>query len=469
MYQENDMTGHNKRILLFTIYLILISGFSCLTVVAEELSFKQALGKMYRVNESLKASNAGVERSEYEKKALQGLYFPKLWVEGKQAYMDDDITIDLNDIRTVIGTMHGIDSSLLPSFESKVQSSQFSNANINFSWMLFTGGKILAANKAAAANVIENREQQLYIKSILTTELAERYYGYILSMEAVKAYKQALDGIGQHRDQARKLEKSGVLAYSEQLHAEVAYADALRQYKKSVRKTRIAQAGLKNTLSSRETITPVSRFFFTRKIKPLEAYIEEARNNNHLLKKITARKEQAIQGVKAQKSAHMPRVYLFGTYELYQDDLTLLEPKWAAGVGVNFSIFEGYSTTHKITAAKKLKDQVQYIEAKAKRDVEMLVEKIHNELMMEIEQFEALETTLVFVNENVRVRNRAFKAGMATSLSVVDAQLALSKVKIERLNAVYGLDVALAKLLEVCGLSEQYENYQNNNDVEISF
>ena len=469
MYHNNNGLGHIKKIILFTVFFIIVFGFNCLSIMAEELSFKQALEKMYNVNESLKASKSGVDKSEYEKKAAQGLYFPKLWMDGKHTYIDDDINIDLNDIRTVIGTLHGINPSILPSFESKVQSSHFSNADINFSWMIFTGGKITAANKAADAYVLENKEQLLYTKSILTTELAERYYGYILSMEAVKVYRQVLEGIEQHLNQAKKLEKSGMLAKSERLHAEVAYADALRQYKKSVRKTQIVQAGLKNTLSSEETITPVSNLFLTQKIKSLEEYIEDARNNNHLLKKIAAKKEQAIQSVIAQKSAHMPKVYLFGTYELYQDDLTLLEPEWAAGVGVNLSIFEGFSDTHKIMAAKKLKEQIRYFEEKAKRDIDTLVEKIHNELMMEIEQFEALKTSMEFANENVSVRKRAFKAGMATSLSVVDAQLALSKVKIEKLNAVYEFDVALAKLLEVCGLSEQYESYQNYNDVEVQF
>jgi outer membrane protein TolC len=58
---------------------------------------------------------------------------------------------------------------------------------------------------------------------------------------------------------------------------------------------------------------------------------------------------------------------------------------------------------------------------------------------------------------------------MTTSLNVVDAQLALSKVKIEKLNAVYAFDVALAQLLEVCGLSQTYGVYQNNDDVEVQF
>ncbi len=369
----------------------------------------------------------------------------------------------------MIGTLHGLNPTVLPSFESKVQASHFSNAELNFSWLVFTGGKILAANRAADANVTEHMESLLHTKSILTTELVKRYYGYILSIKAVNVYKQVLDGIEQHLSQAEKLEKSGMLANAERLHAEVAYADALRQYKKSIRKAEFVQSGLKNTLSSADTITPVSNLFITRKIKSREEYIEDAGNKNNLLKKIAAKKDQAIQAYKAQKSSHMPKVYLFGKYEMYKDDLTILEPEWAVGVGVNVSLFEGFSDHHKILAAKKVKEQIRYLEEKAKRDIGTLVEKKHNELMMEMEQFDALKTSLTSANENFRVRKRSFKAGMTTSLSVVDAQLALAKVKLETLNALYRFDVALAELLEVCGLSEHYETYQNNNDVEVQF
>jgi len=458
-----------KKIILFTSVLIFISGFNCFNAMARDLSFQQALEKMYDVNESLKVSKSGLEKTEYEKKVAQGLYYPKILLDGKHTYIDDQISINLNDIRRVIGTLHGMDPAMLPSFEKDVQNSHFSNADINFSWMIFTGGKITAANRAADAKVIESRQQVLYTKSILTTELAKRYYGYVLSLKAEQVYKQVLEGIEQHLITAKKLEKSGMLANSERLHAEVAYADALRKYKKSMRKTKIVQAGLKNTLSSEELITPVSSLFITKKIKPLDEYFTSAGLENHLLKKIVARKEQANQNYKAKKGLHMPTVYLFGKYELYQDDLTLLEPEWAAGVGVSLSVFEGFSSTNKIMAAKKLKEQVRYFEAKAKRDIDTLVEKKYNELMMEIEQFEALESSMRFANENFRVRKRAFNAGMSTSLGVVDAQLALSKVKIEKLNAVYGFDVALAELLEVCGLSEKYKDYQNNSDVEVQF
>jgi outer membrane protein TolC len=469
MDRKNNKIQYFKKFILFTFCFIFVSGFTSLKLSAQELTFNQALEKMQLKNETLKASQSAVDKSKYDQKAAQGLYFPKIQMATKHTYLDEDLVIDLNDIRTVMGTLHGINPDSLPSFESKVQSSNFFNANINFTWMVFTGGKILAANRAADARVLENQEQLLYTKSILTTELAKRYYGYCLSLEAANVYKQVLHGIEQHLNQAIKLEKNGMLAQSERLHAQVAYADALRKYKKSIRKTKIIQAGLKNTLSSQETITPVSPLFMTKKILPLSDYLDSAGHKNHGLKQIAAKKEIADQAYNAQRSAHLPKVYFFGKYELYKDDLTLMEPEWAAGIGVNLSVFEGFSTKNKIIAAKKQKEQIRYYEAKAMRDIDTAVEIKYNELMTAIEQFEALEASMAFANENYRVQKRSFMAGMTSSLNAVDANLALSKVKIEKLNAVYEFDVALAQLLEVCGLSEKYEAYQNNDDVEVRF
>ena len=114
-----------------------------------------------------------------------------------------------------------------------------------------------------------------------------------------------------------------------------------------------------------------------------------------------------------------------------------------------------------------MEEQVKHTEAKAKKDINTFVEKKYNELMMEIEQYESIEKYMIKVFENFIVQRQAFKAGMTTSLSVVDAQLTLSRVKIEKLNAVYKFDTALAELLEVCGVSEKYEEYQNNDNVEM--
>ena len=48
---------------------------------------------------------------------------------------------------------------------------------------------------------------------------------------------------------------------------------------------------------------------------------------------------------------------------------------------------------------------------------------------------------------------------MATSTQVADASLLLAKARIDRLQAMYGYDVSLSKLLYYAGITDQFVNY----------
>lgn len=432
-----------------------------------DLTFHQARERMLISNDGLKASAHEVARSEELEKAARGMYLPQIRLDSRRTRIADDITVDLNDIRQIMGTLHGIPASMLPSFEMPVRNASFTNADINFSWPVYTGGRITAANRAADAAIRESHANQQTIQANLTTQLAERYYGYLFCEAAVRVYGQVLDGIGRHLDQAVKLEENGILAPVERISAQAAYAEALRAVKKAQRSSRTAQAGLRSILSCNEVVRPVSPLFLTRRIEPLQAFLDSAGRNNHQLEKLAAVKEQTEQACLAEKASFMPSVYLFGKYELYKDDLTLLEPEWAVGIGVNLPLFEGFSRGHRVAAAQNRYLAVDRLSAQARNDIDTLVEKKYNELMMEIEQYDALNASLKFAREHLRVRRLAFRSGTASSIDVVDAELALLKVEIDRFNTVYRFDVALAQLLEACGMSRSYELYQNNKDVEV--
>ena len=85
-------------------------------------------------------------------------------------------------------------------------------------------------------------------------------------------------------------------------------------------------------------------------------------------------------------------------------------------------------------------------------------------MSMYAEQLKMLNDAADFTNEYYRARNKAFAEGMATATQVADANLAVAKVKIDRLQAMYGYDVALSKLLHYAGIAEQFTLYQQRSD-----
>ncbi len=214
----------------------------------------------------------------------------------------------------------------------------------------------------------------------------------------------------------------------------------------------------------------LSRYFWTffpSDIGPVEEFLRLCRERHPLVRQMEARREQARQALRAERGRLFPEIYLFGLRELYEPDLTLLDPQWAAGAGARWVLFEGGARWHNAEAARCLEQRVRWLEEKVRRDLATLVEKRYHEALKAREQFETLEATLGLARENLRVRTRAFEEGLATSLDVVDAELSLAQVRLGRLAAAYDFDVALARLLEASGQGGRYEEFHSRSIQEV--
>jgi len=104
--------------------------------------------------------------------------------------------------------------------------------------------------------------------------------------------------------------------------------------------------------------------------------------------------------------------------------------------------------------------------AKAESDIHSAITKYYQELHMYLEQINELDAAMDFTAEYSRAREKAFTEGMATATQVSDANLAVAKAKIERLQAIYAWDVSLSKLLYYSGLSDQYAAYMSRPEAK---
>ena len=75
------------------------------------------------------------------------------------------------------------------------------------------------------------------------------------------------------------------------------------------------------------------------------------------------------------------------------------------------------------------------------------------------EQYESSNSSINNAQEALRTATLAFKEGFGTSLQVTDAQMMLSKVKMERLKSLYDYDVTLTDLLKTNGDTNEILNY----------
>ena len=141
-------------------------------------------------------------------------------------------------------------------------------------------------------------------------------------------------------------------------------------------------------------------------------------------------------------------------YEFFQKGLnSTADPKWIVGVGARWQLFDGFARQNRLQAARHLEEAIGFEHDHAQHEVGTLVQQRYDEYQSALEQYQSLETTLALAQESLSSEQKAYAAGVGTSLDVVDAQLALSRAQVDRLTAVYDLDLAVARLLEASGQS----------------
>ena len=82
-------------------------------------------------------------------------------------------------------------------------------------------------------------------------------------------------------------------------------------------------------------------------------------------------------------------------------------------------------------------------------------------------QFVGHDQATALAAEVLRLRAAALREGAGTALELIDAETNMAKVQTERAQAAYDYDLALAQLLESCGLSDEFTAYMARADVRL--
>ncbi len=499
----------NLLIILFLMTGISLCGQNSPTT-SKNLTFEEALSLSLHNNHLIKQYNNKSLQLEQEVKAAKGLHLPRISLSASYVYMADNLELDLTPVRDAISPLYSalgnygkfggipnpdpktsgampylpddvstavIRAKMLQGLESvnnadwitTIQEKKFGMVNAGFVMPIYTGGKINAANSAAQIKYEASEIETIQKSHELTSELIERYFGLILANQAVKVRQEVKAGMQKHFDDAEKLAQQGMIAQVEVLNAKVYYADADRELKKSDRQVEILNEAVLNTVAETDNsrINPLSELFYIENIESLDFYKQKALENSPLLGQVNKKKELAQQGIKVEQSAYLPTIAATGTYDIVNKDLSPFLPDYMIGVGLQWSLFDGNARSRKVKAARFQAMQADDFYTKAESDINSAITKYYQELHMYLEQITELDASMDFTTEYSRAREKAFSEGMATATQVSDANLAVAKAKIERLQAIYAWDVALSKLLYYSGMSDKFASYMGNPDVKF--
>lgn len=336
-------------------------------------------------------------------------------------------------------------------YNMKVQDDWFFNARLTVVWPIFTGLKIYSAYDAAKENVNARKAEFEMAQNTVLMDVATKYFTLRLCEELVGMRESTKKDLEEHLNRSKKLEEGGQISKTERLRAEVALAEAENAYEDALRDQSLARMALASLLHTDTSLTATTPVESPEGIRSMDEFKALAVEKHPGLRQLRVERKRNQNAIRAARADYFPTVALFGYKELYTRDLTILEPEWAIGAKLQWDIFKGGDTRAKVSSAKAMDRSLGSLEEETIDNLKLLVEKRWREMEHAKGRLASLAKTRELAVEALRSQNKAYEAGLATGLEVVDAELALSRLQVADIKAHYDAVIAWLGLLEAAG------------------
>lgn len=466
------------------VLLLLISQlFAHVCNAQRSVDFDDALSLMMEHNASIESAGFMVDAAEYEWRAAKGLRSPTLDLNGGYMLMQRDVAIDLGGTKGVVTEVmdriigkgvgsgvitpdiaalltDGLSPLLAADWRYTLQNRSVGVIGLQLSVPIYAGGSINAAIKAAdRRRDIEMRKFDATINKQYTT-LVERFYGVVLLRGVVDVRREVVVATERHLADAVAMEEAGVVAHSDVMLVEYRLAEAQQELLAAQEELAVAERALLVVIGEDCDVDDEVELFVNNDIKPIEYYLKIAIDMNPLLACAEAEHELADIGVKVARSELLPEVFAMGAASLYGYELSDLLPRWAVGVGLNFSIFDGVRKERKLKAAHMVEQGVDALVKNGRDELSLLIEQEYSNVVVSLAKFNSLNIAIGLALNILNNAQDGFEAGVVSSSELIDARLNLAASHIDAITAAYDYCCSLARLLEAAGVSSDFAVYQ---------
>jgi len=440
-------------------------------IEAKELNVDQAWQLVQERNDGLKASASSVKHSQTVKDGADSMmYMPSIDLHGSYTHLSEPINLDFSEPLNAVGGALPIPLPPISKEEGTVNLSEqdIFLANISILWPIFAGGKTLYLSDMAEAQIEAEKAKQELMRQKAFIQLVKYYYGAEMGRVYYETRVEVEEVFKIHFEHAQKLQAEGQIAKVELLNAQVKYDQATTETVKAHHKYTIARSALRMLLKEQD-VNITSPLFINENIKDKDHYVASAVENYPALHLLDAKRKQTESVVGMERGNYMPTVVAYGNYNLYRDDSIISNsaPDWFAGVAVNINLLSATGRSEKYEAAKIVDQQLVLLQQQAKQDLSILVEKTYNEVILYLDEYKAIDSSLAMAEENVKLRRIAYNSGLSTSLELNDAELFLAAKKTERLKVAYDYVQKLSYLMILSESSERFmELAESGEEVE---
>ena len=488
---------------------------SCLAavagVLAEELPLADALGRLETGSNSIKTQERKLDGARQQHAAAYGNFLPVVRLDADYRHLDRDIVMDLDPIREAMIQMQTYNQlqfskpeiqtavqqqlsqlpadqraaatasvtqavtaryqegarqtleSQLPHFRETMAEQNDWTMSLTAYQPIFHGGRILAAERVAAARERATESDLDRQKNDLRRDFARLYIQGALLRSSIVLRNRSIEAIGHHRDRAKNLVDQGMADRAALLRAEMALAEARTSLSddssklESISLTLAQMAGRDEPILPSDSLPGPPRTEFDPK-----EVSDAVSRESPLIRSLAAQQVVAHKAVSVREADFLPEIGAFGKYEFNQDAAKAeRKPCWAVGVKGTIALFRGGADWNNRAAARSTEAELASMRREAESALLAQAKRQILSLRQARTRHDNLQAQAELSRENHRVTSMRFDQGMATSLEVVDAWLSMQKAELDRLAAAGEAWISTQEILWTTGRTSEFVTIWN--------
>jgi outer membrane protein TolC len=327
---------------------------------------------------------------------------------------------------------------------------------VDFPVILNNYGGVNSAEYSAEASKkdVENDKAELVF------DIKSAYWNLYRAKDIKRVSDDNVTQISSHLNDIESMFTQGMATTNDVLKVKVQFSNAKLLQSEAANNVEIATISFNSTLGIPLTtqvgigsqLTPT-----TKEFPDVQKLLEAAFTDRSDLQGLDWRLKAAESGVTGAKAGWSPQIFLTGNYYYdrpnprYFPPLDAFKDSWDVGVTLQFDIWNNLTTVYQTTEAQAQYEQTKDAIAMLKDGVTLEVTQSYLSFKQAKENIQLSRLSVEQADENLRVTQQKFKAGLTTNSEMLDAEVAQLQAKLQLTQALVDYELAQAKLEKAVG------------------
>ncbi len=424
--------------------ILLILAFNLFAT--QRLSLKKAKELALKNSPEYLACGEELNSSKGDLIQARSGFFPQLNANAGYTY--------ITPINTITMPVFTIDSiTHQPRIDTvTMEFGQHNNYSVGLSLQqpIFTWGRLWNSYNLARIN-LDIQKLNLQRKEMEIEErVTEAYYNALVAERFLALSKEMREELEKHFKSVKDKYSTGYASKLELMRAEVKYKNAEPRVleAENLYKTTLNSLKLLLGLPQEEELELTDSLEYTPYEVSLDTLLKRAFEKRKDLRIMEKRIELAKRALSIAKSSNKPSLFSQVNYS-YRRPIGF-EDKWGGSwnlsLGISLPLFTGFKNRGAVISAKSRLKQIELL-YKLKKDATIMeINSLYNSLETSRKSLESQKENVELAEETFRMAEEQYRQGFASSLDVMDIELAYYQARVNYLNALKNYNISLAKL-----------------------